>query len=304
MVGYRIKTWRLVILSILLSITAAKAQPTLAHSDSLAARHHLKLAAAGLAVGYTGMLLVLSKTWYGQSTKTNFHFFNDNREWKQLDKVGHLWGAFHGGRLGIAALRAAQIPEKKAIIYGGLLGFVLQSPIEWLDGYATDYGASAGDLGANAGGTLLLIAQQLVWGQVKIMPKFSYQASPYARLRPAVLGSTFPEQVLKDYNGQTYWLSVDMAAFLPESSRYPKWLNLALGYGAQAMVYGEPRHNRQYGYDAYRQYFLALDLNLLHVPTQNRFLRSAFSVISMIHLPAPTVEYNRKKGLIFHPVYF
>ncbi|WP_223816062.1 DUF2279 domain-containing protein [Adhaeribacter rhizoryzae] len=272
--------------------------------DKLKPAKGLKLAAAGLAIGYTGMLVGLSQTWYDKSEKTKFHFFNDNPEWQQLDKVGHFWGAFHESRLGIDALRAARVPEQKAIIYGSLLGFALQSPIELLDGYAAEYGASVGDLGANAAGSLAVLVQQLAWGELKIMPKFSFHRTPYARLRPNILGSNLPEEILKDYNGQTYWLAADIAAFLTSQSRYPKWLNLALGYGGQRMVYGMPQENNQNGFDAYRQYYLALDLNLLHVKTRHKLLRTAFSVISMVHLPAPTLEYNRKKGLRFHPVYF
>ncbi|MDB5262045.1 MAG: hypothetical protein JWQ14_1326 [Adhaeribacter sp.] len=273
-------------------------------ADSLLPAKNIKLVVAGLAVGYTGLLFGLSNTWYEQSEKTSFHFFNDNREWKQLDKAGHFWGAFHESRLGIEALRAARVPEKKAIIYGSLLGFALQSPIEWLDGYAADYGASTGDLGANALGSLAVLAQQLAWGELKITPKFSFHRTPYAQQRPAVLGSNLPEELLKDYNGQTYWLAADVSSFLKETSRYPKWLNVALGYGGQHMLYGEPADNVRNGSDAYRQYYLSVDLNLRKLKTRHKLLRQAFSIISIIHLPAPAVEYNRKRGLVLHPLYF
>lgn len=304
-----INIWTLLVLINLSFPISLYSQAPSAPTDSLISpkiitQQQLKIAAGGLALGYTGLLIALSQTWYAQSDQTSFHFFNDNREWKQLDKIGHFGGAFHEGRLGIAALRAAQVPEKKAIIYGSLLGFILQSPIELLDGYAADYGASAGDLGANALGSLALMAQNLVWQEVKIMPKFSFRRSPYAQLRPNVLGKTLPEQILKDYNGQTYWLSVDVSSFLAEKSRYPKWLNLAMGYGAEGMVYGDDRQNQKMGFDAYRQYYLALDLNLLHIKTRSKFLKSAFQIISIIHLPAPAIEYNRQRGLLFHAVQF
>lgn len=277
---------------------------TVAKTDTLLPSRNLKLTAAGLAVGYTGLLFGLSQTWYAQSGKTSFHFFNDNREWNQLDKIGHFWGAFHESRLGINMLLAAHVPKKKAVFYGSLLGFVLQTPIELLDGYATDYGASVGDIGANALGSLVVLTQELAWGELKLIPKFSFHQSPYARLRPAVLGSNLPEQILKDYNGQTYLLAADVARFLPAKSRYPKWLNVALGYGGQEMVYGEPSKNLRNGYEAYRQYYVALDLNLQHVKTRHKWLRTAFSLIRMVHLPAPALEYNRKTGLQFHPLYF
>jgi VanZ family protein len=264
----------------------------------------LPLAAAGFGLGYTAGLVVLSKTWYSQSEKTGVHFFNDNRQWKQVDKVGHFWGAFHEGRLGIAALRAARVPEKKAILYGGLLGFVLQSPIEILDGYAQGYGASAGDLGANALGAFALITQELSWGAVRLQPKFSFHQTRWAALRPGVLGAGLPEEMLKDYNGQTYWLAADVAAFLPPQSRYPRWLHLALGYGADGMVHGSPTDNRQAGYQAYRQYYLALDVDFSFFKPRSKLLKGVFWVLDMVHLPGPAVEYNRRQGLKLHPIYF
>jgi hypothetical protein len=271
--------------------------------DTLPMAKKITMAAAGLGLGYTGGLIILNKTWYSEA-RTGFHFFNDNQEWKQLDKAGHFWGAFHEGRLGIAALKAARLPRKKAIWYGGLLGFVLQAPIEWLDGYAADYGASAGDLGANALGALALISQELAWGEVRIRPLFSFHQTRWAPLRPQVLGSSLAEEILKDYNGQTYWLSADVTSFLPEASRYPSWLNLAFGYGAENMVFGSPLTNRQAGYHAHRQYYLALDFNLGHIKTRHKWLQGALWLLDMVHLPAPAVEYNRRQGLRLHPIYF
>jgi hypothetical protein len=290
------------LLGLTADLMAQKQQEAL--KDTLPDTKRITLAAAGLGLGYTTGLFILSKTWYSESAKTGFHFFNDNREWKQMDKAGHFLGAFHEGRLGIDALIAARVPKKKAIWYGGLLGFVLQSPIEWLDGYAADYGASAGDLGANALGALALISQELTWGEVRIRPEFSFHQTRWAPMRPQVLGSSLAEEVLKDYNGQTYWLTTDVITFLPAESRYPKWLNLAFGYGAENMVFGSPNTNQQAGYHAYRQYYLSLDVNFRHFQTRHKWLKGAFWLLDMVHLPAPAVEYNHRQGLKLHPIYF
>jgi hypothetical protein len=57
-------------------------------------------------------------------------------------------------------------------------------------------------------------------------------------LRPNVLGENFLQQTLKDYNGQTYWLSINVASFLSDDTRFPKWLNVAVGYGADGLIGG------------------------------------------------------------------
>jgi hypothetical protein len=60
------------------------------------------------------------------------------------------------------------------------------------------------DIIANASGTALFV----LWKEQRITPKFSFHTTQYAQYRPNVLGSSLAEQMLKDYNGQTYWLSV------------------------------------------------------------------------------------------------
>ncbi|WP_439883432.1 DUF2279 domain-containing protein [Pontibacter sp. MBLB2868] len=256
------------------------------------------------AVGYSALMISLNQAWYSKEERTDFHFFNDNSEWKQMDKAGHYWGAFHESRAGIDMLRWAGVPDKKAILYGGLLGAVLQTPIEVFDGYQGNYGASVGDLIANATGSATVIAQELAWNEIRIMPKYSFHTTPYADMRPNVLGSNLSEKALKDYNGQTYWFSVNVGAFLPESTKYPKWLNVAVGYGAQEMVYNSASGNQALGLDAHRQFYISPDLNLMHFKGRSKVWNTALYVLSIVKVPAPALEYNRKDGLKLHPLYF
>ncbi|WP_243650995.1 YfiM family protein [Hymenobacter gummosus] len=266
-------------------------------------RHRLPLVIGTFAVGYTGTYYALSRSWY-TGPRERFHWFNDLPEWKQLDKAGHFWGAFHESRGAVDLLRWAGLPERKALWYGGFVGFLLQSPIEYFDGLDPAYGASATDLAANFLGSAGLIGQQLAWGEVRVMPKVSFRLTPYAAYRPNVLGKSFGERLLKDYNGQTYWLCTDVGAFLPESSRWPRWLQPALGYGAQQMVYNDPNTNRAAGLDNYRQYYLSVDIDLRRIPTRSKALRTVFYVASIFHLPAPALELNRKRGLVLHGLYY
>ncbi|PSR57474.1 DUF2279 domain-containing protein [Adhaeribacter arboris] len=265
-----------------------------------------KLTILGIGSGilYGGALAAAGQAWYQDMPRTRFHFFNDNQEWQQVDKVGHFWSAFHESRLAVSALKWAQVPEKKAIIWGSLAGVLLQTPIEILDGYAVDYGASPGDLIANAAGSAAVLGQYLVWSEWRVVPKFSFHRTRFAQERPAVLGSNLPEQILKDYNGQTYWLAVDIARFLPAYNRFPKWLNVAVGYGTEEIVYNDPGTNQQAGFRAYRQFYLAPDVNLSAIKTRSKFLNTAFFILDMVHLPLPALEYNPRQKLRFHTLYF
>lgn len=269
----------------------------------LARRRRLRLLVAGSALSYGALYAGLGANWY-TGEKVPLHWFNDWPEWKQLDKAGHVWGAFHESRGAVDMLRWAGLSEKKALWYGAFAGFALQSPLEFFDGRDPDYGASASDLAANFLGSAGLLGQHLLWREVRLMPKVSFQLSPYARRRPNALGRTVAERLLKDYNGQTYWLSADVGAFLTKDTRWPRWLQPALGYGAAETVFNEPAEIAAAGLRPYRQYYLSLDVDLRRIPTRHLWLKRTFYVLSIFHLPAPALEVNGRGRIVFHPVYF
>ncbi|MDX5443453.1 MAG: YfiM family protein [Hymenobacteraceae bacterium] len=281
-----------------------QAQVSLAPDTTAPPNNRLLNLGIGFSVAYTGTIIALNKAWYQNEPRTGFHFFNDNHEWKQVDKAGHMWAAYHESRIGVDLLRWAKVPEKKAIWYGGMLGFVLQTPIEILDGYQASYGASAGDLIANTVGSAGVISQYLLWQELRIVPKYSFHTTRFAAVRPNVLGSNLPEKALKDYNGQTYWIGVDVPAFLPENSKWPSWLGVAAGYGAEEIVFNDPNTNKAFGFSAYRQYYLAPDINFRKIKTRSKVLKTLFFIADGFHIPAPALEYNRKHGLTGHWLYF
>ncbi|WP_224996355.1 DUF2279 domain-containing protein [Cesiribacter sp. SM1] len=250
---------------------------------------------------YTGLVLGLNELWYKGHERESFHFFNDNREWQQVDKAGHAYSTYHLSRIHYQTLRWAGMPARKAALWSSIGGLAWMLPVEILDGFSAAYGASAGDLVANTSGALLFGSQQLLWGQQFVNLKFSFHPSTWAPKRPRLLGKSFPEQLMKDYNGQTYWLSADIAAM--SRGKWPSWLNIALGYGASGMVYADPAQNQAAGYMDYRQLFIAPDINLSRIRTNKKALRVLLFVLEGIHLPTPAIELSRKK-LYFHPIYF
>jgi hypothetical protein len=105
---------------------------------------------------------------------------------------------------------------------------------------------------------------------------------------------------LKDYNGQTYWLSLNPASFMKEGTRFPKWLNIAFGYGAEGMTGGDfnppyvDANGKQIEFDRYRQYYLSLDVDLTRIKTRSKFLRTFFNTIGFLKIPAPALEFSKK----------
>lgn len=262
-------------------------------------RKKLKTYIITSSIGYAGSMIGLGELWYKDSQRQSFQFFNDDAEWKQVDKVGHFYSAFHLSHANSNFLRSCNVPARKSDLIGALTGFMIMAPIEILDGFSNAYGASAGDLVADAGGSLFFVAQSYAWKEIRIQPKFSFHRTGYAPLRPKELGNGLSEEWLKDYNGQTYWLSVDMDKFV----KFPKWLNIAVGYGAQGMVYALDQQNVLNGYDPYRQYYLSIDFDLTAIKTRSKALKTLIYIVNMIKLPAPAVEFSRK-GTVFHAFYF
>ncbi|WP_420385794.1 DUF2279 domain-containing protein [Roseivirga sp.] len=242
-------------------------------------------------IGYTTGLFVLSQAWYAENGFENFKFFNDNAEWLQVDKFGHTYSTYHFSRINYQLLRRTELSDEKALIWGSLLSTALFLPIEILDGFSPDYGFSYGDMVANAAGSGLFYAQQKLWDEQRIKPKFSFRTTNYPGLRPEILGKSLPEQLLKDYNGQSYWFSIDLHAF-DQSGHWPKWLNLAVGYGAEGMVFSRNSENSLAGFNNYRQLFLGIDFDLSYIPTSSRFLKTVLFLADMIRLPAPTLELS------------
>jgi len=252
------------------------------------------------SVVYTASIVGLSELWYSDSPSQPFQFFNDNAEWKQVDKFGHFYSAYHLSSTTSQALRWCGVSPRKSDVIGAITGFAMMVPIEILDGKSQAYGASAGDLIANAAGAGLYVGQSLLWKEQRIIPKFSFHTTSYPPLNPDLLGNGLPDEIIKDYNGQTYWLSVDMDKFM----KFPRWLNLAAGYGAEGMVYARDEQNIEAGYAApYRQFYFALDLDLTSIKTRSKALKAVIFFANMIKIPAPTLEFS-SKGVRFHALYF
>ena len=190
------------------------------------------------SIGSISSLALLNEVWYKNYNTGKFHFFDDGKEWMQVDKMGHAMTSYYAGIVGIEVLKWSGVKKNKATIWGGSLGLIYLTGVEFLDGYSDKWGFSGYDMLANTSGTALAISQNLIWDEQRIKLKFSTHQTKFAAYRPNLLGSNFTERILKAYNGQTYWLSLNIKDFLKEEAQFPSWLNVAIGYGAEEMVTG------------------------------------------------------------------
>lgn len=264
----------------------------------------VKWVLAGNIIAYGGTMIALYDTWYKNYPQSNFHFFNDNKEWLQVDKVGHAWSAYSEAKGSTALWLWAGLPRKKAIWIGGLSGLAYQSIIEVLDGFSAEWGFSWGDYVGNVVGSSMFVSQQLAWNEQRIQFKFSSHRKDYGTPElnaraDELYGTDLPQRTLKDYNAQAYWLSANLKSFFKES-RLPKWLNVAVGYGAEGMFGAVTNkwtdkngivHDRT-DIKRYRQWYLSPDVDLTKIKTKSKFLRTSFFLLNSLKFPAPALEFS------------
>lgn len=271
-------------------------------SDTLntSRRNTVVISEAALA---TTTLIGLNQLWYADYPRSNFKTFDDSGEWLQMDKLGHAFSSYQLGRLGANTLNWAGVNKKDQLIYGSTLGFGFLTAVEVMDGFSEEWGFSWSDMAANAAGTGLHIGQELLWEDQRMVLKYSFHRTAFAKQRPNKLGSGLAEEFLKDYNGQTYWLSANINSFL-KTETIPDWLNVAFGYGADGMLTGEASDPLFLNQNRQRQYYLSLDIDLTRIKTNSHFLKTVFDVFNVIKLPFPAVELNSSGRIKWHSVYF
>ncbi len=265
----------------------------------------LRTVAIGSAGLYTGTMLGLGAIWYADKPSTSFHFLNDAGAWLSMDKFGHAYATYQGARTLHAGLRWAGASSQKATLWAVGSSLLAVTSIEIFDGFSEGWGASPSDVVANMSGGLLFGAQQFLWQREKIRFRWSYSNTGYAQYRPNALGSNVLERWLKDYNGQIYWLSASPADFGWQG--FPKWLGLAIGYGAEGILGGYENPTQIDGqpvpyFERRRQFYLSLDLFSDQLRTRSKLLNTVFFLASALKVPLPALSFVPQRGLRAHVI--
>lgn len=261
----------------------------------------------GVGAAWTGSMGGLATLWYSDSWGNGFRFFNDGKEWLQMDKVGHAYTGYHLQRNMHNLYQWAGWNQHQSLMISGLISTGYLTTLEIFDGFSDNWGFSWWDMAANVAGVALFTSQELIWGEQYVKLKFSSSPSPYAKYRPEVLGNTYASRLLKDYNGQTYWLSFHPT--LKKDNFLPNWINLSVGYSIAEKLHGTKNkftttyNNQTQHFHAYRQYFLSFDIDFEAIATNKKWLRTTLQLLNHIKVPFPTLAYYQEQ-LKFQPIYF
>ncbi len=269
-------------------------------------KKRVKIAAVTNVVAYSAAMVGLYATWYKDYPQSKFHSFNDIQEWQQIDKTGHAYSAYAESKASMELWRWTGIDLKKRILLGGLSGAAYQTVIEVLDGFSSEWGFSWGDFGANIVGSGLFTAQEFAWDEQRIQFKWSFHRKHYSdatlnKRSDDIFGKSNAERFLKDYNGQTYWLSTTVKSFFSHSN-IPAWLQVSVGMGVEGMfgaranlgkdksgnvIFNRPDIQR------YRKWYLAPDIDLTKIKTRKKGIKFALSVLNILKFPTPSLEYSK-----------
>ena len=268
------------------------------------------------AVGlYSAFMVGVGFEWYGKQPMGKFHWFNDGKEWNQIDKAGHFYVPYFTTTFTYNMLRWSGMKNTPAALTAGAFGFLSLAAIEIPDGLTKKYGASWSDLVFDFGGAAFATAQYLIWKEQRICIKYSLHEVNYPKgeLRERaneLYGKSFLEKILKDYNGITTWMSFNLHSF--NHKIQPPWLNIAVGYGAGNMYGGFDNtwtdknnvyHNRN-DVKRMRRFFISVDADFTKFKTKTRTGKLILGILNIVKLPAPALEFNTNGQVIFHPMYF
>ncbi len=262
---------------------------------------------SGETIAYSSTIVGLNILWYKDYEHSSLHFFNDSKEWLQIDKLGHFYTSYYLNNILSSGFEWSGVEKNKSLLYGSGLSFIFISTIEIFDGFSEKWGASWSDIIVNTGGITLYAGQEKLWNEQRIIPKFSFMQTDYSLMRPDALGSNYIENLIKDYNGQTYWLSFNINSFA-KIDGFPNWLNIAFGYGANGMLEGMDNNYNIveggcYSFERYRQYYFSIDIDLSKIKTNSKILGTCFQIFNSVKIPLPAIEFNKYRTR-FHPLFF
>jgi hypothetical protein len=285
--------------SILESLAAPRELDSVFHTpaESPELQDHIKygrLAILGgglLTVAVVHQFYVQNAWWKGY--RGPFHFREDLRYAREVDKVGHFYAGMLTSYLGGKAMEWSGFREEKALWYGAGLGTLFELYVEIQDGFSTLWGFDRVDFAADVAGAMFPVAKYYVPFLQNVDMKFSYLPS---NAEPPRSGPFQNEKrlVVDDYEGQRFWLSFNVDNVLPSSlkSVWPDFLRIALGLGVRNLQSGNGE----------LEWYLALDYDLTKLPGDSGFLKALKEGLNFVHFPSPAIRFS--PSVILYGLYF
>jgi hypothetical protein len=254
-----------------------------------------KVAVGTVFVGGNAMLYRYFKRAWWSGTKAEHFFFRADwdEDFRDQDKFGHMLGGYHLARIGNALLRDACASRSHALWWSAAYASVFQLQIEIWDGRYEKYGFSYPDLLANTLGMAWSVAQEKNPRLRAVKPTLYYARSRAMRNAKNIPGELRPSL---DYSGQTYWVSADVNALLPESAKpyWPAFLRISAGHSITDWIDARTGASMR----ARRKILLTIDFDPEKLPGNNPLWKTFKRNLSYLHLPSPALQLTPKLELL------
>lgn len=279
---------------------------------------------------YAALSVGLYTAWYQNTGTGGFRTIDDSGEWEGMDKLGHVYTTYSYAGYANQGMKWSGVPKGRRLVLATASSMLLQSTVEIFDGMSPDWGFSWHDMAANALGAGLFVAQEGLWDEQRVFLKFSASrhahpstpvaarnegGEPTSRAARAeqLYGSSPWTRFIKDYGGQTIWLSTNpsVLAGRARENKLP-WLMLSVGYspenvyGAYVNAWGEDSNSYDLNPVAprSRQFITSFDIDLTRIQTRNRTLKTVLFLANIFKLPAPALLYDTTTGVEWRWLYF
>lgn len=254
----------------------------------------------GTYLGAFVFLHIYQHNAWWSNQRGGFHFEEDWVSALQSDKAGHAFGGYITSYIMSEGLMSSGFSWDAATLWGSIFGLAYQTYVEDNDGFAREWGFSPSDWYFDAIGPLFFLAQHHVPALQNITPKWQYIPSKWLNEPQIVRPSTF----IDDYNSSTFWWSLNVFNILPEKLKgyWLPWLNIAVGYGADA-VDANKDPNQPPDQLSRRRYIIGLDYNLIRLlPDGGSFWNWFRQSLDFIKFPSPAIEFT-SSGTKFRLLY-
>ncbi len=258
----------------------------------------------GVYAGAFVFLDIYQRHAWWSNQRGGFHFEEDWVSALQVDKAGHAFGGYMASYLMSEGLMSSGFSWDAATIWGGIFGCAYQTYVEVNDGFAKQWGFSPSDWYFDAIGPIFFLAQHYVPALQNITPKWQYVPSKWTG-EPII---NRPSTFIDDYNSSTFWWSLNVYNIIPPSLKryWLPWLNIAVGYGANAIDVkvnpnGPPDQLSQ------RRFVIGLDYNLVKLlPSGGSFWNWLRQGLNFLKLPSPAIEFTHSgtKFKLLYPFRF